>query len=100
MASEAMIKAGIEKLVATYSLWAIGLTDDPDQRESEMGNPMGWRQFDADSEAAARNVEAHFLGKGMEGDAVGRVARAKYVYINMGLRDRLEGSRSIRRPGL
>ena len=97
MASEAVIKAGIERLVGTYSLWAIGLTDSPEVREMEVGNPMGWRQFDADNEQVARNVEAHFVGKGMEGDSVGRVTRAKYVYIFMGLQSRLEGGRSIQR---
>lgn len=97
MASETAIKAGIDRLVATYSLWAIGLTDNPDQREVEIGNPMGWRQFDADNEQVARNIEAHFVGKGMEGDTVGRVTRAKYVYIFMGLQSHLEGRRSIQR---
>ena len=91
MASETTIKAGIERLVGTYSLWAIGLTDDPERREAEIGNPMGWRQFDADTEQVAKNVESHFVGKGMEGDTGGRVTRAKYVYIFIGLRAQREG---------
>ena len=96
MASEAVIKAGIERLVGTYSLWAIGLTDSPDVREMEVGNPMGWRLFDADNERVAKNVESHFVGKGMEGDTVGRFTRAKYVYIFKGLQARLEDKGPVR----
>lgn len=95
MASETAIKAGIDRLVATYSLWAIGLTNNPDQRETEIGNPMGWRQFDADNEQVARNVEAHFVGKGMQGDTGSRDYSAKHVYIFMGLQARLEGAKSF-----
>lgn len=96
MASEAAIKAGIERLVGTYSLWAIGLTDSPDQREIEVGSPMGWRIFDADSEQVAKNVGEHFVGKGMEGDNLGRYARARYIYIFMGLQSRQEERGFIR----
>lgn len=95
MASATAIKAGIERLVGAYSLWAIGSTDEPEQREAEIGHPMGWRLFDADNEMVARSVEAHFVDKGMEGDNIGRIFRAKYVYIFMALQARLEGSASV-----
>ena len=95
MASETNIKTEIQRLVGTCSLWTIGLTDNPDLREFEMGNPQGWRNFTADTETVAKNVEAHFVGKGMDGDAGSRTGRAKCVYIFMSLQDRLEGSRSI-----
>ena len=88
MASETTITAGIDRLVGTYSLWGIGLTANPDQREVEIGNPMGWRLFEADTEQVAKNVEAHFVGKGMVGDNLGRNSGAKHVYIFMGLQAR------------
>ena len=80
MASESEIKAAIENLVTTYSLWTIGVTDDPARRKGEHSNTEHWRQWKADSEAAARNVEKHFLDKGMKGGGGGS-GTADYVYI-------------------
>lgn len=80
MASESAIKSAIEAIVTTYSLWTIGVTDDPDRRRGEHGNPSVWHQWDADTETAARNVEKYFLDKGMKG-APGGAGRADYVYI-------------------
>ena len=80
MASESAIKAAIEKIVTAYSIWTIGVTDDPVRRKSEHGNPQHWHQWDADTETAARNVEKYFLDKGMKG-APGGAGRADYVYI-------------------
>ena len=100
MASETTIKAGIERLVTTYSLWAIGLTDDPDRRVVEIGSPMGWRQFDADNEQVARNVDAYFVDKGMEGDTGDGVTAAKHVYTVMVLPPRLGGDRSMHQDNL
>ena len=97
MATESTIKAGIDRLVGSYSLWGIGLTSDPDGRELELGNPNGWQIFDADSEQGAKNIETHFVDKGMASNNEGRGGRAKFVYIYMGLQGRLEGSRSINR---
>lgn len=80
MASESVIKAAIEKIVTNYSVWTIGVTDDPDRRRREHGNPKFWHHWDADSEQVARNIEAYFLDKGMKG-APGGGGRADYVYI-------------------
>lgn len=80
MAPESAIKAAIEKIVSTYSLWTIGVTDDPTSRRNEHGNPASWHQWDADTETIARNVEAYFLDKGMKGGAGGG-GGADYVYI-------------------
>jgi len=80
MASESAIKAAIEKIVTHYSVWTIGVTDDPNRRRTEHGNPNTWYQWDADTEDAARNVEAYFIAKGMKG-ATGGSGRADYVYI-------------------
>ncbi len=80
MASESAIKVAIEGFVTTYSLWTIGVTDDPVRRKSEHGNPKHWHQWDADTETAARNVERYFLAKGMKG-GTGGTGGADYVYI-------------------
>ncbi len=39
MASESAIKAAIEQIVSSYSNWTIGVTDDPNRRKGEHGNP-------------------------------------------------------------
>ena len=82
MASEATIKARIESslLGLPYSSWTIGVTDDPAKRKQDHSNPVGWRLWDADTERAARNVEAYFIAKGMKG-GTGGAGRADYVYI-------------------
>ena len=80
MSSEATIKAAIEKIVSRYSAWTIGVTDNPDRRKREHGNPDVWYQWDADSERVARNIEAYFVDKGMKGDTGGG-GSADYVYI-------------------
>ena len=80
MASESAIKASIEAIISVPSNWTIGVTDDPTRRKAEHGNPSGWRQWDADTETAARNVESYFIAKGMKGGSGGS-GRADYVYI-------------------
>ncbi len=80
MASAPEIKAAIERLVERYSAWTIGVTDDPAGRKTQHGNPGSWRQWNADSETAARDVEKHFLDKGMNG-GTGGGGKADYVYI-------------------
>lgn len=85
MPSESEMKAAIEQRVKSteskkYSIWTIGVTDDPGRRKTEHDNPQYWMQWDADSETAARNVETHFLDKGMKGSG-GGPGKADYVYI-------------------
>ena len=80
MASESVIKAAIEKIVGRYPAWTIGVTDNPTRRRSEHGNPNTWHHWDADTEQVARNVEAYFIAKGMQG-ATGGGGGADYVYI-------------------
>ncbi len=81
MASEGEIKQEIERIVnGKYSLWTIGVTDDPSRRRQEHGNPKYWHQWDADTEQQARNVESYFLNKGMKG-GTGGMGKADYVYI-------------------
>lgn len=81
MVSESAIKSAIEGIVGGgYSAWTIGVTDNLARRKSEHDNPKCWRQWDADTETAARNVEKYFLDKGMKGSGGGG-GGADYVYI-------------------
>ena len=66
-----------------YKIWTIGITDDCTRRkgehEAEGKSCSYWRDWKADTEAIARNVEAYFLAKGMEGGAGGG-EHLTYVY--------------------
>ena len=82
---ELEIKNAIEKRVKStkskkYSIWTIGITDDPDRRKAEHKNPTYWMQWRADTDTMARNVEKYFKDKGMKGD-VGGGKTPNYVYI-------------------
>jgi len=66
--------------VPKYSSWTIGITADPETRKSQHGNPGYWLQWEADRESDAREIEKHFLDKGMKGDTGGG-QRPIYVYI-------------------
>ena len=80
MLPETAIIATIEARVNYYPAWTIGVTDDPDRRRQEHGNPSGWYQWDTNSEKVARNIEDYFLKKGMGGGSGGG-GMADYVYI-------------------
>ncbi len=60
MASETEIKAAIERVIKDkYSIWTIGVSDNPNRRRAEHRNPKSWIQWNADTEQAARNVESY-----------------------------------------
>ena len=61
----------IENFVSNYLACTIGITDDPERRRSKHGNPMYWHEWKTDTETIARNVEKHFLYKGMKGGGGG-----------------------------
>lgn len=82
---ESEIIQAIEKRVASaqrkdYSIWTIGITDDPNRRRTEHGNPQYWMEWKADSEEIARSVEKYFLNKGMKGGGGGG-DHPNWVYI-------------------
>ena len=52
--------------------------------------------FEADSEQVAKDIDAHFVGKGMKSDTGGRAFGAKFIFIFMSLEAPLEGDRSFR----
>jgi hypothetical protein len=73
--NESEIIRAISLGIKNYTLWTIGITDDPQRRKSEHEaqgqNVMAWRDWKADTETIARNVERYFLDKGMKGGTGG-----------------------------
>ncbi len=66
-----------------YSIWTIGITNDPERRKDEhdTGNKVKhWKDWKANSESDARTIEKYFLDKGMKGDTGGGTTPT-YVYI-------------------
>ena len=81
MAATITIIDQIEKTVdGNYEDWQIGLTDNSALRKSQMGNPLSWLQWQADSHDEAFKIVEHFLKKGM-GDAGGDKSLGDFVYI-------------------
>ena len=68
-----------------YSSWTVGITTNPAERKKEHasdGKHVGsWSDWDADSKRVAQNVEAYFLGKGMNGGTGGDIDGNKTVYV-------------------
>ncbi len=68
-----------------YTIWTIGVTDDPNTRkskhESDGKNVDFWTQWNADNEKDARDIESCYLEqKKMKGGTEGP-GTADYVYI-------------------
>ena len=67
-----------------YTIYTIGITDNPDRRKSEHKSDgksvQYWKHWKADSETVARNVEKYFGDKGMKGGGGGDT-NGKYVYV-------------------
>jgi len=80
MASEAEIISAIESIVLHYPSWTIGITEDPERRKRQHGNPARWHQWYAVLETSARNIEKYFLAKGMKGEVGGGLSPT-WVYI-------------------
>lgn len=80
MVTESEIIREIEGKVTHYSVWTIGITDDPNRRRAEHGNPQTWYHWNAVSESSARRIEKYFLDKGMKGAPGGGIS-PNYVYI-------------------
>lgn len=84
--SEEELKRVIEQKKGSlnYSAWTIGVTDKPeirkDQHKSDGENVNFWNHWTAATETVARNVEKHFLDRGMKGGSGGG-GTADYVYM-------------------
>ena len=63
-----------------YSIWTVGITNNLERRKGEHDNPKYWTGWKADSERDARDIEKHFIDKGMKGDTGGG-DNPTFVYI-------------------
>jgi len=67
-----------------YTSWTIGITNDNKRRKEEHkndGKSLGfWKDWKANSEQIARNVEKYFLEKGMKGGGGGG-DNPTFVYV-------------------
>ena len=84
--NKASIKQAIEKKVASnYSVWQVGITNNSatrkQQHEDDGKSVKSWTQWEADSLSDARDIESHFLGKGMKGGGGGDLDANKTVYV-------------------
>lgn len=75
----------IDSKVSIPRVWTIGITSDPKQRKLEQPDSerLGWEAWRADSEEIARDIEKHYLRKGMRGDPGGGDSPT-YVYVSLG----------------
>jgi hypothetical protein len=82
--NESDLIAAIQVGISNFNLWTIGITDDPERRKTEHKskgqNVTYWKDWKADSETIARNVESYFLKKGMKGGSGGG-DHPTFVYI-------------------
>ena len=61
--------------------WYVGLTDDPNRRRAEHGNPPDWQQAAFNTEQEARAWEARYVGKaGYQGGPGGAGWQYGYWY--------------------
>lgn len=74
------IDSVVKNANSTYTSWTVGVTDRPDERKTEHGNPGTWEIWDADTEKIGRDVEEYFKSLGMNGD-IGGPGNANHVYI-------------------
>lgn len=78
------IITAIKAKCITYSLWYIGVTDNPDERKAQHANEGSnvslWQQWKTNSEQDGRDIEKYFLDLGMKGGQGGG-GRAGYVYV-------------------
>lgn len=85
MSYDEIVKAIDSKVSSTgYSIWTIGVTDDPDKRKEEYKynneSVTYWKEWKTDSEKVGRDVEKHFLDLKMKG-GTGGGGKAGYVYV-------------------
>jgi hypothetical protein len=78
--SEISAKVGPSK----HSIWTIGLTHNLSERKMyyfDRADIERWSAWTADSLSKARDIEFHFLGKGMRGGRGGILSWQQTVYV-------------------
>jgi hypothetical protein len=75
------LEAEIESVVGgRYAGWRIGITDDPERRKQEHGNPSWFFCWHVGHEGVARSLEKEFKNRGMFGGVGGR-GEGEYLYL-------------------
>lgn len=65
MASKNTIVQQIENTIqGEFSSWSVGVTSDPAVRKAQLGNPLSWLQWQADSDKVAKQALDEIVGKG------------------------------------
>ncbi len=85
MDKDALIAAVNQRIGSTsLDIWYIGVTNDCTRRkgehEAEGKSCKYWRDWEADTEKIARDVETYFISKGMKG-GIGGGEHPTYVYV-------------------
>jgi len=81
MTSKSDIRKQIESTVGgRYRDWQIGVTEDPLVRKAQLGNPLTWLQWQADSEESAGEIRDEFVNKGMMLSGRSGPPSGDYVY--------------------
>lgn len=75
--------AKIEGMITKYAIWTIGITQKPNTRKQQHGNPKYWHIWKTNNLTAAQNTESHFINKGMKGGTGGDLhdSYITYAYI-------------------
>ncbi len=63
-----------------YKEWYIGITNDPDRRKGEHGDPHTWRVWNVGRKIYADEIEKYFTDRYMEGGRGGS-ENPTHVYI-------------------
>ena len=63
-----------------YDAWYIGITEKPKVRKQQHGHPLKWGLWELSNPITAREIEKHFLDKGMKGNSGGGT-NTIYVYV-------------------
>ncbi len=63
-----------------YPIWTIGVTDKPEEKKKERGNPREWYVWEANSEEIAYDMQEFFIQKGCK-RVVGKHGNGKNIFI-------------------
>lgn len=86
MATSGIVSAINSHVGTNYSAWRIGITENWETRKKEWidagENVSYWHCWKADSSTDAKDIESHFINKGMKGGTGGQLSyKTVFVYI-------------------
>jgi len=63
-----------------YSTWTIGITDNPEAKRKERGDPREWYVWEANSEEIAMDMLEMFIQKGCK-RVIGKQTIGKFIFL-------------------